>query len=158
MFAGFYAASKAAVHGKHVRRPLMHAVSLSSILALGETYSAELAQFSIRVTVVIPGSFRTSALSQPMTVHKHIPSYDKLREKGRARFNSISGYEKGDPEKAMELLVDVVRGEGQAVGREWPMWLFMGKDAYRDVRGKCEKVLQTLDDWEDVSTNLEFDH
>ncbi|THG98097.1 hypothetical protein EW026_g4026 [Hermanssonia centrifuga] len=63
---GFYAASKAAVH------------------AIGETYSAELAQFSIRVTVVIPGSFRTGALGQPITIHKHIPAYDKLREAGRA--------------------------------------------------------------------------
>ncbi|KIP06171.1 hypothetical protein PHLGIDRAFT_36076 [Phlebiopsis gigantea 11061_1 CR5-6] len=136
---GFYAASKAAVH------------------ALGESYASELAQFSIRVTVVIPGSFRTGALGQPVTVHKHIPAYDMLREKGRARFNSISGYERGDPRQAMELLVDVVRGEGRARGREWPMWLFMGQDVYRDVRGKCERVLETLDAWEDVSTSLEFD-
>lgn len=126
-------------------------------LAIGETYASELAQFSIRVTVVIPGSFRTSALGQPITVHKHIPAYDMIREKGRARFNSVSGYERGDPAKAMELLVDVVRGEGHAHGREWPMWLFMGQDAYRDVRGKCDAVLRTLDAWEDVSTNLEFD-
>ena len=127
-------------------------------LALGESYASELAQFSIRVTVVIPGSFRTSALGQPITINKHIPAYDMLREKGRARFNSISGYEKGDPHRAMELLVDVVRGEGSARGREWPMWLFMGQDVYRDVRGKCDRVLQTLDAWEDVATDLEFEH
>ena len=126
--------------------------------AIGETYAAELAQFNIRVTVVIPGSFRTSALGQPLTIHRHIPAYDKLREKGRARFNSISGYERGDPRRAMELLVDVVRGEGAAADRPWPLWLFMGADVYRDVRGKCAAVLQALDTWEDVSTALEFDH
>ena len=109
------------------------------------------------MTVVIPGSFRTGALSQPITMHKHIPAYDQLREAGLARFDSISGSEKGDPAKAMELLVDTVRGEGQAYGREWPMWLFMGQDVYRDVRNKCARVLHTLDDWEDASTNLEFD-
>lgn len=125
--------------------------------ALGETYAAELAQFSIRVSVVIPGSFRTGALGQPMTINKHIPEYDLLRERGAARFNSISGNERGSPSKAMELLVDVVRGEGRAYGREWPMWLFMGADAYRDVRGKCDRVLNALDEWEDVATDLEFD-
>ena len=105
-----------------------------------------------------PGrSFRTSALGQPLTVHRHIPAYDMLREKGRARFNSISGYERGDPRRAMELLVDVVRGEGAAAGRPWPMWLFMGRDVYRDVRGKCDAVLHALDEWEDVATDLEFD-
>ena len=132
-------------------------VCLSICVALGESYASELAQFSIRVTVVIPGSFRTSALGQPITVHKHVPAYDTLREVGHARFSSISGNEKGDPAKAMELLVDTVRGEGQAYGKEWPMWLFMGQDVYRDVRSKCARVLQTLDDREDVSTDLEFD-
>ena len=92
-----------------------------------------------------------------MTIHKHIPEYDALRERGAARFNSISGNERGDPSKAMELLVDVVRGEGRAYGREWPMWLFMGRDVYRDVRSKCDRVLNTLDEWEDVATDLEFD-
>ncbi len=130
---------------------------LRTCAAIGETYSAELAQFSIRVTVVIPGSFRTGALGQPITIHKHIPAYDKLREAGGARFNSISGSENGNPAKAMELLVDVVRGEGRAHGREWPMWLFMGQYVYRDVRGKCERVLNTLEDWEDIATDLEFD-
>lgn len=80
-----------------------------------------------------------------------------LREKGRARFAAISGQERGDPHRAMELLVDVVRGEGAARGREWPMWLFLGGDVYRDVRGKCARVLASLDAWEDVATDLEFE-
>ncbi|KAI0089312.1 NAD-P-binding protein [Irpex rosettiformis] len=135
---GFYAASKAAVH------------------AIGESYASELAQFNIRVTVVIPGSFRTNALGQPITMNKHIPDYDDLRERGQAKFSALSGSEKGDPAKAMELLVDVVRGEGHAYGREWPMWLFMGSDVYRDVRAKCERVERSLAEWEDVATDLEF--
>lgn len=126
--------------------------------ALGESYASELAQFNIRVTVVIPGSFRTNALGQPMTIHKHIADYDDLRERGLAKFSALSSNEKGDPSKAMELLVDVVRGEGHAYGREWPMWLFMGSDVYRDVRAKCDRVQQTLAEWEDVATDLEFDH
>ena len=128
----------------------------SFLSAIGESYASELAQFNIRVTVVIPGSFRTNALGQPITGNKHIPDYDALRERGHAVFASISGNEKGDPAKAMELLVDVVRGEGDAYGREWPMWLFMGKDVYRDVRAKCERVERHLAEWEDVATNLEF--
>lgn len=92
-----------------------------------------------------------------MTIHKHIADYDQLRESGQARFSGLSGKEKGDPAKAMELLVDVVRGEGRAYGREWPMWLFMGADVYRDVRAKCDRVQQALAEWEDVATDLEFD-
>ncbi|KAI0076961.1 NAD-P-binding protein [Panus rudis PR-1116 ss-1] len=139
---GFYSASKAAIH------------------AIGETYSTELSPFSIRVMVVIPGSFRTeNVLGQPMTIHNHVPEYDELRATAAKKFAALAGNERGDPTKAMELLVDVVRGEGRAQGRDWPMWLFMGKDAYRDVRNKCDRVLKTLDAWEDVATDcLEFDN
>ena len=108
--------------------------------------------------VVAPGSFRTeNVLKQPMTIHNRIPEYDGLRAAAAEKFAAVAGNEKGDPVKAMELLVDVVRGEGKAYGREWPMWLFMGKDCYRDVRNKCEKVLKSLDTWEDLATDLEFD-
>lgn len=135
-----------------------HTDFIATTLAIGETYSTELAPFSIRVTIVAPGSFRTEkVLSQPMTIHNHISSYDGLRAAAAEKFKAVAGNERGDPAKAMELLVDVVRGEGRAAGREWPLWLFMGKDCYRDVRNKCDRVLQNLDAWEDLATNLEFD-
>lgn len=158
--SGFYSASKAAIHGTclSMRFSLQSILTSSFLTAIGETYSTELAAFSIRVTVVIPGSFRTEkVLGQPMTIHKHVPEYDELRATAAQRFAALAGNERGDPEKAMELLVDVVRGEGKAYGKEWPMWLFMGKDAYRDVRNKCDKVLKTLDVWENVATDLEFE-
>lgn len=132
-------------------------MSIKRYTALGEAYASELAAFSIRVTVVIPGSFRTNVLDQPIIVNKHISSYDSVRDKAHALFSSIAGKEKGDPSKAMELLVDVVRGEGKAYGRPWPMWLFMGRDCHRDVRGKCDRVLNALDEWEDLTSELEFD-
>ena len=63
----------------------------------------------------------------------------------------------GDKNADGGIVVDVVRGEGAAVGREWPLWLVLGRDAYTDVRAKCERVLRTMDAWEDVATEkLEF--
>ena len=40
---------------------------------------------------------------------------------------------KGDPDKAMEAVVDVVKGQGVANGKPWPFYLFLGEEAYRDV-------------------------
>ncbi|KAI0658626.1 NAD-P-binding protein [Cubamyces menziesii] len=137
--AGFYAASKAAVH------------------AIGETYASELRPFGIRVLIVAPGAFRTEGVhAYPATIHNHVPAYDAAREAGMARFAAIAGHERGDPAKAMELLVDVVKGEGRAAGRDWPLWLVLGRDAYTDVRAKCNRILKTMDAWEDVATDLEF--
>ncbi|RDX55334.1 NAD-P-binding protein [Polyporus arcularius HHB13444] len=138
--AGLYAASKAAVH------------------AVGETYASELRPFGIRVLIVAPGAFRTEGVhAYPATINTHVPAYDDMRNAGMARFAGIAGHEKGDPAKAMELVVDVVKGEGRAAGREWPLWLVLGRDAYVDVRAKTQKLLATMDAWEDVATDLEFD-
>ena len=57
----------------------------------------------------------------------------------------------------MEVVVDIVRGEGVAKGKPWPGLLVLGEDADHDVRRKCEMTLRTLDEWKDVSTNLNLD-
>ena len=126
--------------------------------AIGETYHAELRPFGVRVLIVAPGAFRTEGVhAYPATIHNHVPAYDAARNAGMARFAAIAGNERGDPARAMELVVDVVRGEGAAAGREWPLWLVLGRDAYTDVRAKCERILKTMDAWEDVATEaLEF--
>ena len=53
--------------------------------------------------------------------------------------------------------MDVVRGEGLAKGRPWPGYLILGADAEVDVRTKCKKVLDVLDQWADVTRGVNFD-
>lgn len=112
----------------------------------------------MRVLIVAPGSFRTEGVhAYPPTITTRIAAYEDARNAGLARFAGIAGKERGDPARAMELLVDVVKGEGRAAGREWPLWLVLGRDAYVDVRAKCAKILETMEKWEDVATDLEFE-
>lgn len=73
------------------------------------------------------------------------------------KFNSIAGTELGDPEKAMEAVVDVVRGEGVVKGRPCPRYLILGEDAEQDVRTKSNKILDVLDEWKDVICGVSFD-
>ncbi|KAG2152432.1 hypothetical protein BD769DRAFT_38932 [Suillus cothurnatus] len=130
---GFYAASKAAVH------------------AMSESLALELEPFNIRVLLVKPGAFRTEGiLDYPWDCSNPIPDYDEQRADGRANFSEPAGKQPGDPDKAMEIVVDVVKGEGCAAGRVWPLYLVLGKDAEADIRNKCAKVLKHLDDWNDV--------
>lgn len=51
----------------------------------------------------------------------------------------------------------LVNGEGVAKGKSWPGLLVLGEDAERDVRAKCTKILQTVDEWKDVSCGVNFD-
>ncbi|KAG1853405.1 hypothetical protein F4604DRAFT_2044488 [Suillus subluteus] len=102
--AGPYASSKAA-----------------AVRVMGETLAVELAPFNIRVLIVEPGAFRTENICSNKfdTWTNPIPDYDETRTKAEARHESTPGKQPGDPIQAMKFVVDVVRGEGVAAGREW---------------------------------------
>ncbi|KAJ6612680.1 hypothetical protein B0H10DRAFT_2051474 [Mycena sp. CBHHK59/15] len=138
---GPYGSSKAAVH------------------ALTETLSAELAQFNIRVLLVEPSAFRTRMVraADNYNTHNPIMDYDDVRRDNLSMYAAQDGNQTGDPTKAMEVVVDVVRGEGIAQGRPWPGYLLLGKDAERDVRIKCQKMTDHLDDWGEVVRGVEFE-
>ncbi len=104
--------------------------------------------FNIRVLVVAPGAFRTEGMySIPFNVKNLISDYDDIRASTIARFGSVPGTEPGDPVKAMETLVDTVRGEGSAEGKAWPTWLLLGQDAENDLRTKWDKLRTMLEEW-----------
>jgi NAD(P)-dependent dehydrogenase (short-subunit alcohol dehydrogenase family) len=125
--------------------------------ALTETLARELAP-KIRVLLIAPGSFRTEGIyGYDFFTGNPIPYYDDLRTAAVERFDSVPGTELGDPVKAMEAVADVVRGEGVAKGRPWPQYLILGEDAERDVRSKCQKILDALDEWKDVTGSVSYD-
>lgn len=114
--------------------------------------SVELAPFGVKVLLVAPGAFRTEGIyGGQFPKDNLIPAYDTMREASIKRFHSIAGTEKGDPDKAMELLVDVVRGEGQAAGRPWPFYLVLGEDAAANARSRANKVIKDIEGWEDLT-------
>ncbi|KAJ7220571.1 hypothetical protein GGX14DRAFT_675225 [Mycena pura] len=136
---GGYAASKAAVH------------------ALAETLTVEVAPFGVRVLLVEPGVFPTKISRYPVSTDNPIADYDAMRAAGIARFKSWTGTEPSDPGKAMEAVVDVVRGEGVAAGRPWPGRLALGEDCENDIRAKAKRVLDGLDAWSDVARAVKAD-
>ncbi|KAJ7444571.1 hypothetical protein B0H11DRAFT_1825279 [Mycena galericulata] len=136
---GAYAASKAAVH------------------ALAETLAIEVAPLGVRVLLVAPGAFRTGISNTTYHTENPLADYDKLRALSLERFNALHGTEKGDPAKAMEVVVDVVRGEGVARGRPWPGTLVLGEDAENDLRAKTKRALDNLDAWSDVIRGVSLD-
>ena len=155
---GFYAASKAAVHGEDHFNSARRCFNHNSCSAITEAFMGELAQFGIKVLLVQPGAFRTEGIyGQPFFTENKIPEYDALRDLSKKRFESVAGTEKGDPDKAVEAILDVVNGEGIAKGRAWSNYLFLGDDAEQDVRNKCKKVLTALDEWADVTRGVNFD-
>ncbi|KAJ3846061.1 hypothetical protein EV368DRAFT_77141 [Lentinula lateritia] len=128
-----------------------YASSKAAFTAYAETLATELAFFSIRVLIVQPSSFRTeNMLTYPYHNDKLIPEYDILREKALAGAGSLHGNQPGDPVKAVELVVDVVRGEGKAKGRKFPRYLPLGSNAGQAIKEKTDMMKTVLEEWGDV--------
>ncbi|ESK91167.1 short-chain dehydrogenase reductase sdr [Moniliophthora roreri MCA 2997] len=136
----------------------LYASSKAALRVYSETLATEVSQFNIRVMIVEPGAFRTEGiLSMPYHTEHPISDYDATREKAVATFRATVGTQRGDPDKAMELLVNVVRGEGKAGGRPWPLYLPLGEDAEQAITEKCKKMLDAVDAWKNETSNLDFE-
>lgn len=119
---GIYCATKFAVHG------------------FSESLAAEIKPFGIKVTVVSPGYFRTSFLSDvSLNVPKNeIEEYKNVRETQAVHQNSYDGNQPGDPDKAADAFIKVAQQE------EPVLHLFLGQDAYDLATTKIKSVQQDM--------------
>jgi hypothetical protein len=68
----------------------------------------------------------------------------------------MNGTQVGDPEKAVEVMIDVVKGEGVAQGKEMPERLPLGADALATARKRMVDYLAVCNEWEDVIRSTSF--
>lgn len=124
----------------------------------------ELSAFNIRVLTVIPGGFFTDGTTGTPSLNSPGNAYEGYKDIDdyapfRARFNeylkTFPGSQIGDPDKFVEVVIDVVRGEGvmkkeDGALRSWPERLILGSDCETDIRLRIESHENTMKDWADV--------
>lgn len=110
----------------------------------------------------------------------NLTAYKAQIDAGKKWLIDRAGKEPGDPEKAVKVLVDVVKGEfrawdsspffflgpfvqfslsylssiageGVALNKPTPKWLTLGRDSVEDIRDKCALVLKQVEEWEEVA-------
>jgi NAD(P)-dependent dehydrogenase (short-subunit alcohol dehydrogenase family) len=118
-----------------------------------ESLSAELKPFNIKVTLVEPGYFRTSFLSEDSMVlaAQRMAIYENVRESQQLHQQVLNGNQAGDPEKAVAALIKV------AAAPQAPLHLFLGKDAYAMAEGKIKDIQRDLETWKEVTLSTDFD-
>lgn len=53
-------------------------------------------------------------------------------------------------------MVDLVRGEGVAAGKPFPLALALGTDSYEAAVNASRSALTRLEEWKDVSFSTDF--
>jgi NAD(P)-dependent dehydrogenase (short-subunit alcohol dehydrogenase family) len=130
---GYYNASKFAVEG------------------FSEALADELKPIGIRVTVIEPGPFRTDFLGRSGKLAKlELPDYAKTAGKAREYLRTQAGKQPGDPQKAVEAIIQVVDSP------EPPLHLLLGKIALKRFRGKLAQWQKEIAAWETVTTSADF--
>ncbi|CBF87502.1 hypothetical protein AN9378.2 [Aspergillus nidulans FGSC A4] len=134
-----------------------YSASKAALRYATEALSQELGPTGIKTLLVEPGQFRTELLgpSNSVFVETKIPEYQDAANASFGAFRSAHSRQRGDPVKGVARIIDVVKGEGEAAGREWPGELVLGQDAIRVIKKKCDGMLRLLSDWEGFSSSTD---
>jgi NAD(P)-dependent dehydrogenase (short-subunit alcohol dehydrogenase family) len=117
----------------------------------------ELADFNIKVCTIEPGYFRSNFLNPSNRIERKqtISDYDMdtAVRRGEGAMATVDNNQPGDPVKGAKVIVDVLTG---ATGREIPMRLALGTDAYHRIKGKCETTIELLEEWKDITCSTDL--
>jgi NAD(P)-dependent dehydrogenase (short-subunit alcohol dehydrogenase family) len=118
---------------------------------ISEALGKEVAGFSIRVTALAPGQFRTDWAGRSMDrTPRSIADYDAVMDPIRAARQAKSGNQPGDPAKAAQALLALVDAEHP------PVRLFLGEDALQVVDQKLTAMQAEIATWDALSRSTGF--
>ena len=133
----------------------LYAISKFALEALNDALSKEVAPFGIRTLMVNPGFFQTDLLQSNIDYYPEtaIEAYKPIRDAIVEFMMHMTSQESlgGDVLKAVEVIVDIVKGEGVAQGRPMPHRIILGGDAVGGIEAKCQETLKEIEEWRAVS-------
>lgn len=124
-----------------------------------ECLAKELAIFApgIKVLMIEPGYFRTQAFSNISHVAPRVDDYAQFNAGVKAYEEGLVGNEPGDAKKAVERMIELVKGTGMAAGKTIPLRVPLGTDGWTRIRAKCEETLKICDDWEEFAKSTDIE-
>ncbi|KAH7413980.1 hypothetical protein DE146DRAFT_14094 [Phaeosphaeria sp. MPI-PUGE-AT-0046c] len=137
-----------------------YAGSKFALEGIVEGLHAETAHLGLKTLLVEPGRFRTNLLSSS-NMKARLSDIAEYAESSRAQMTGLAGEDQkqpGDPAKLVEIVLDLVRGEGVAQGMEVPFRLPLGVDCYTDIKEKCEATLAMLETWKNVARSTDMEN
>ncbi|KAI8941176.1 hypothetical protein NX059_002413 [Plenodomus lindquistii] len=127
---------------------------------LAESLRQEVAHLNIKVTAIEPGYFRTNFLSSghKTTAANRIADLAAGVDGTHAGLEAYNHNQPGDPQKGAKLIVEALTGTGRCEGRELPVRLSLGSDAYQFVSGQIDRYKKELESWKDLTTTTDCDN
>ena len=128
----------------------IYGAAKAGLEAAAEAVAAECAPFGIKVTLVVPGPFRTDFISRSLDVPPHRPEYAVTVGKFETILKRMNGKQPGDPHKAAEAIYHIAGVEKP------PLRLVLGKYARDKVAKKIKALGDELAAWQSVGLPTDF--
>ncbi|CEL09357.1 hypothetical protein ASPCAL12494 [Aspergillus calidoustus] len=126
----------------------LYAASKFALEGLSEALSREVAAFNITVLIVEPGAFRTNFLSAVQRTQTPLSKayVGGVVDVTLQKFEAAAGKQRGDPNKAVQRVFEVVTGTGEAGGLKGKVLrLPLGPDCIQRIETKLDKFNQDLE-------------
>ncbi|ESK85511.1 retinol dehydrogenase 8 [Moniliophthora roreri MCA 2997] len=136
----------------------LYVASKWALRGISETLHDEIAPLGLRSVCIDPGAFRTPFLV-PGHRKPYIPriaDYASMVEQREAALEALDGTQAGDPRRGVEVILDVVRGEGLVKDMPFQKSVQLGSDCYTVAKGECENALKRLEEWKKVTFSTDF--
>ncbi|ESK94777.1 serine 3-dehydrogenase [Moniliophthora roreri MCA 2997] len=136
----------------------LYAATKWTLRGVSASLHDEIAPLGLRSICIDFGYFRTAFLN-PDHRKPYIPriqDYNEVTGEYEAALQAYNNKQPGDPLRGVEIMVDIVRGEGVAKGKTFSNNIQLGSDCYETVKTECEEALRQLEEWKDVSFSTDF--
>lgn len=108
--------------------------------AIGESLAQQVAPLGIKVTNIEPSGFRTDWAGRSASyADTAIDDYRSTVGQNLKNIQSASGHQPGDPDRAAQIMYDIVREDNP------PLHLPLGKAAVKGAREKFTELVQELE-------------
>ena len=138
--AGWYCSTKFALEG------------------LFEALKTEVAHLGIKVLLINPGYFATNFLARGTNIQppkNRIDDYKPVTDVMTKNLVEQHTNQLGDPKKGALRIIEVLTNTGMAKGRELPTRLLLGSDALQLANAKGENLIESANEWRDVSVSTD---
>ncbi|KAJ6596158.1 hypothetical protein DFH09DRAFT_1024016 [Mycena vulgaris] len=136
----------------------LYAATKYTLRGISESLHLEIAPLGLRSTCIDFGYFRTTFLD-PAHRAPYVPrieDYNEMSARANDALVAYNGKQPGDPLKGVEVVLDIVRGEGLAKGKPFPTSVALGSDCYNAIKAESEGVLKRLEEWRALSESTDF--
>lgn len=166
-FKGDFAKIMSLFHGTAAHPPGWHKVRVLTrlqycatkwaISGVTEALHPELAPFGIHAVIIEPGYFRTGILNPGARIQTAVRMDEyEATAAGEVRrlFEERNNKQAGDVGKGCKVIFEVLTKKD---GRDIPMRLPLGLDAYETIGRKCDDTKALMEEWKEVIVSTDHE-